>query len=109
MKSCSSTSTRASAFVDAAASALAFFCCTAVFWAASVVLIDGGGACLMPGLVEAHGHISFTDVAALTDLGEIPPEEHVLKTMHNARLLLDSGFTSVYSAASAKPYHSSPV
>src|SRR3982750_2626411 len=43
--------------------------------------VDGGGACLMPGLVEAHGHISFTDVAKLTDLGEIPPEEHVLKTM----------------------------
>jgi len=68
-----------------------------------VELIDGRGACLMPGLVEAHGHISFTDVAKLTDLGEIPPEEHVLKTMHNARLLLDSGFTSIYSAASAKP------
>jgi imidazolonepropionase-like amidohydrolase len=68
-----------------------------------IEVIDGGGACLMPGLVEAHGHISFTDVAKLTDLGEIPPEEHVLKTMHNARLLLDSGFTSVYSAASAKP------
>ena len=65
--------------------------------------IDGRGACLMPGLVEPHGHISFTDVAALKDLGEIPPEEHVLKTMHNAKLLLDSGFTSVYSAASAKP------
>ncbi len=68
-----------------------------------VELIDGEGACLMPGLVEAHGHVSFTDVTALTDLGDIPPEEHVLKTMHNAKLLLDSGFTSVYSAASAKP------
>src|SRR5262245_45922858 len=68
-----------------------------------IEVIDGGGGCLMPGLVEAHGHISFTDVAKLTDLGEIPPEEHVLKTMHNARLLLDSGFTSIYSAASAKP------
>ena len=68
-----------------------------------IELVDGGGACLMPGLVEAHGHISFPDVKTLTELGEIPPEEHVLKTMHNARLLLDSGFTSVYSAASAKP------
>jgi len=68
-----------------------------------VELVDGGGACLMPGLVEPHGHITFTDVATLKELGEIPPEEHVLKTMHNARLLLDSGFTSVYSAASAKP------
>ncbi|MBT4867470.1 MAG: amidohydrolase family protein [Planctomycetaceae bacterium] len=68
-----------------------------------VAVVDGEGGCLMPGLVEPHGHISFTDVAALKDLGEIPPEEHVLKTMHNAKRLLDSGFTSVYSAASAKP------
>jgi imidazolonepropionase-like amidohydrolase len=66
-------------------------------------IVDGGGGCLMPGLVEPHGHITFTDVAALKELGEIPPEEHVLKTMHNAKLLLESGFTSVYSAASAKP------
>jgi len=67
-----------------------------------VELVDGDGACLMPGLVEAHGHITFTDVAVLKDLGSTPPEEHLLKTMHNAKLLLDSGFTSVYSAASAK-------
>jgi imidazolonepropionase-like amidohydrolase len=64
--------------------------------------IDGEGACLMPGLVEPHGHLSYTNVSALTDLGDLPPEEHVLKTMHNAKLLLDCGFTSVYSAASAK-------
>lgn len=68
-----------------------------------VELIDGAGACLTPGLVEAHGHLTYTNVSALTELGDLPPEEHVLKTMHNARLLLDSGFTSVYSAASAKP------
>ena len=68
----------------------------------STEVVDGGGACLMPGLVEAHGHISFTDVTMLKELGNIPPEEHLLKTMHNAKLLLDSGFTSVYSAASAK-------
>lgn len=66
-------------------------------------IIEGDGACLMPGLVEAHGHLSYTNVRALTELGDLPPEEHVLKTMHNAKLLLDSGFTSVYSAASAKP------
>jgi imidazolonepropionase-like amidohydrolase len=66
-------------------------------------VVDGAGACLMPGLVEAHGHIAYTDIPRLRDLGDIPPEEHVLKTMHNARLLLDSGFTSVYSAASTKP------
>jgi imidazolonepropionase-like amidohydrolase len=71
--------------------------------AEGVELVDGDGACLMPGLVEAHGHITFPNVATLKELGEIPPEEHILKTMHNAKLMLDSGFTSVYSAASAKP------
>jgi imidazolonepropionase-like amidohydrolase len=31
--------------------------------------VDGDVGCLMPGLVEPHGHITFTDVAALKDLG----------------------------------------
>ena len=33
----------------------------------------------------------------------MPVEEHVLMTMHNAKLALDMGFTSVIGAASAKP------
>ncbi len=66
-------------------------------------VVDGDGATLMPGLVEAHGHITYSNCAALKELGEIPPEEHVFVTMHNAKLLLDSGFTSVHSAASSKP------
>ena len=36
-------------------------------------VIDGGGATLMPGLVEAHAHPSFGDTPNLTSLGEIPP------------------------------------
>src|SRR5687768_6476418 len=52
-------------------------------------IIDGDGGCRMPGLVEAHGHLTYTNVRALTDLGDLPPEEHLLKTMHNAKLLLD--------------------
>ncbi|MGE4221539.1 MAG: amidohydrolase family protein, partial [Alphaproteobacteria bacterium] len=36
-------------------------------------------------------------------LGDIPPEEHTLLTMKFARLLLDHGFTSINSAAAAKP------
>lgn len=64
--------------------------------------IDATGMTLMPGLVEGHGHISFDGATRNTDLGDIPPEEHVLITMHNAKLLLDHGFTSVYSAAAAK-------
>jgi imidazolonepropionase-like amidohydrolase len=64
--------------------------------------IDCAGQTLMPGLIEGHSHLSFGDIERTTDLGELPPEEHLLLTMRNARLLLDHGFTSVYSAASAK-------
>ncbi len=67
-----------------------------------VEVIDGGGNTLMPGLTEAHSHITFTNIGKLKELGEIPQEEHTLLTLEFAKLLLDSGFTSLYSAASAK-------
>jgi imidazolonepropionase-like amidohydrolase len=67
------------------------------------VIIDGRGATLMPGLIEAHSHLTFTDVAQSVELGFIPPEEHMLKTAVNARRMLDAGFTSCFSAAAAKP------
>jgi imidazolonepropionase-like amidohydrolase len=66
-------------------------------------VVDGGGATLMPGLTEAHGHLSYTNCASLKDIGNVPVEEHMLITSYNAKLMLDSGFTSVYSAASSKP------
>jgi imidazolonepropionase-like amidohydrolase len=65
-------------------------------------VIDADGGTLMPGLVEGHAHLSFIHAPRSTDLGETPPEEHTLATMHNARTLLDHGFTSAFSAASAK-------
>jgi imidazolonepropionase-like amidohydrolase len=65
--------------------------------------IDGGGATLMPGLVEAHAHTSFANTADLESIGEIPAEEHTLLAMKHARMLLDQGFTSICSAAAAKP------
>lgn len=66
----------------------------------------------MPGLVDGHAHISFNDSFDF----DIPPEEHTLIAMHGARKLLDAGlslifvgiivifpgFTSAFSAASAK-------
>jgi imidazolonepropionase-like amidohydrolase len=66
-------------------------------------VIDGHGGTLMPGLVESHAHLSFTDIRVGTDLGNIPPEEHTLRTSAYARILLEHGFTSCVSAASAKP------
>jgi imidazolonepropionase-like amidohydrolase len=64
--------------------------------------IDGEGMTLMPGLVEGHCHLSFVGISTNKELGEIPVEEHLMKTVRNAKLLLDHGFTSAFSAASAK-------
>ena len=69
---------------------------------AAAETIDAGGLFLMPGMVEGHCHMSFVGIARNRDLGEIPVEEHLLRTCRNATLLLDHGFTSCYSAASAK-------
>jgi imidazolonepropionase-like amidohydrolase len=76
---------------------------TRVVQTGEVQIVDGGGATLLPGLIESHAHLSFTDCARSVELGFIPPEEHVLATAANARKLLESGFTSCFSAASAKP------
>ena len=74
----------------------------AIAVAAGTEIIDAQGLWLMPGLVEGHAHLSFCGATKNTDLGDIPPEEHVLATMHNARTLIEHGFTSAFSAASAK-------
>jgi len=66
-------------------------------------VIDGTAATLMPGLVEPHGHVSYPDAASNAAFTRLPPEEHVLVTMRNARTMLDCGYTSVLSGASAKP------
>jgi imidazolonepropionase-like amidohydrolase len=66
-------------------------------------VVDGGGATLMPGLTEAHSHLSFTNCVHVTEMGDLPIEEHTLLTMKHAKLMLDCGFTSCCSAASAKP------
>jgi imidazolonepropionase-like amidohydrolase len=65
-------------------------------------VIDGRGATLMPGLVEPHAHLSFADVVSY-EMTRLPPEEHLLATLRNARTMLDSGYTSALSAAAAKP------
>lgn len=66
-------------------------------------IIDGGGATLMPGLIESHMHVTFLDTDSLEALGFVPPEEHTLRAMMNAKKLLDQGFTAGCSAAAAKP------
>ena len=75
----------------------------AAIGAEGATVIDGSGMTLMPGMVEGHCHPSFTGINAPFELGLIPPEEHMLLTAKNCRLLLDHGFTSIFEAASAKP------
>ena len=66
-------------------------------------VIDAGGAFLMPGLVESHTHLGLDNTDDIISLGALPPEEHTLLAMDNARLYLDYGITSCISAGSVKP------
>jgi len=65
-------------------------------------IVDGGGATLMPGLIDAHAHLSFLDAATLGDINALSAERHVLETAKNARKMLDHGFTSMFSGSSAR-------
>ena len=66
-------------------------------------VIDGMGATLMPGLIDAHLHLSWNNAPGIDPIQMMPPEEHTLNTMYMAKLVLDSGFTSGRGAAAAKP------
>jgi imidazolonepropionase-like amidohydrolase len=54
-----------------------------------VEVIDGAGMTLMPGLVEGRCQLPFVDPMRNQDLGEIPPEEHLLRTCGRGGALAD--------------------
>lgn len=61
--------------------------------------VDCTGATLMPGMVEAHGHITWpSSTERFEPRFVLPPEEMMLTAARNARILLDQGFTSIFSA-----------
>lgn len=62
-------------------------------------IIDGKGMTLMPGMCEAHAHLTWpTSVEKFVPGMYLPSEELALTAARNARILLDHGFTSAYSA-----------
>ncbi|WP_421846732.1 amidohydrolase family protein [Novosphingobium sp.] len=65
-------------------------------------VVEGQGRTLMPGMVEAHGHLTWpTSIERMINtMRPLPIEQHVLVTAQNARITLEAGFTSVYSAGS---------
>ncbi|MEY4580754.1 MAG: hypothetical protein RL701_5457 [Pseudomonadota bacterium] len=62
-------------------------------------VIAAPGRTLLPGLTEAHAHLTWpTSVEKFVPGMYLPPEELALTAVRNARILLDHGFTSAYSA-----------
>lgn len=69
--------------------------------ASDATSIDGQGGSILPGLVEAHFHPSYFNVAALEDLDIKYPVEYVtLLAAANARLVLECGYTAARSGGS---------
>ncbi len=63
--------------------------------------IDARGGTIMPGLVEAHFHPTYFDVAELADLDIKYPVEYVtILATCNARLALECGYTAARSGGS---------
>src|SRR5215213_2111386 len=64
-------------------------------------VIDARGGTIMPGLVEAHFHPTYFNVAELADLDVKYPVEYVtLLAAANARLALECGYTAARSGGS---------
>ncbi len=67
-------------------------------------VIDGYGGTLMPGLIEPHSHLTFPHAIDRVARSFMPgPEEHAYITAHNAKTLLDHGYTSAFSGGATNP------
>jgi imidazolonepropionase-like amidohydrolase len=68
---------------------------------ADVERIDSLGGTILPGLVEAHFHPTYFNVAELADLDVKYPVEYItLLAAANARLALECGYTAARSGGS---------
>ncbi len=64
--------------------------------------IDGRGMTLMPGLIDAHLHLSWNNAPGINPIQMMPVEEHVINCIEMAKVVLDAGFTAGRGAAAAK-------
>jgi imidazolonepropionase-like amidohydrolase len=65
----------------------------------SAELSELNGQFLMPGMTETHAHLSFSDASPFA-IGATPVEQATIIAVRNARLMLNSGFTSAISFGS---------
>ena len=69
---------------------------------ADTQVVDLAGRTVIPGLVEAHIHLSYNNVKVIADLDlNCPPEYSTLVSARNAELALSHGYTAARSAGSA--------
>jgi imidazolonepropionase-like amidohydrolase len=61
---------------------------------ANAQIIEGGGRTLMPGLIDAHAHVTFNTTPLAFAATADPNYLHIRSTVHAGGLLMD-GFTSV--------------
>ena len=68
---------------------------------ADTEVVDLAGRTVIPGLVEAHIHLSYNNVKVIADLDlNCPPEYSTLVSAKNAELALSHGYTAARSAGS---------
>ena len=68
---------------------------------ADAQIIDAKGGTILPGLIEAHFHATYFNVAELADLDIKYPVEYVtLLAAANAKLALECGYTAARSCGS---------
>lgn len=62
-------------------------------------VMELNGKTLMPGMTEAHTHLTWANAIYIQDIDQKPIEETMVEAILNAETLIKSGFTSAVSAA----------